>query len=101
MHRCRALTLGTAQFAAIQAVAPTVGVEVTPIGVRDAGEIEPRPGRNATGFATYDYSISVKWLELLKEIAPSMKRVGLLRDPALALGAAQFAAIQAVAPTVG
>jgi putative ABC transport system substrate-binding protein len=60
-----------------------------------------RPGRNATGFATYDYSISVKWLELLKEIAPSVKRVGVLRDPALTLGTAQFAAIQAVAPTVG
>jgi putative ABC transport system substrate-binding protein len=49
----------------------------------------------------YDYSISVKWLEFLKEIAPSIKRVGVLRDPALTLGTAQFAAIQAMAPTVG
>jgi ABC-type uncharacterized transport system substrate-binding protein len=60
-----------------------------------------RPGGNATGFTTYDYSISAKWLELLKEIAPSVKRVGVLRDPALTLGTAQFAAIQAMAPTVG
>jgi putative tryptophan/tyrosine transport system substrate-binding protein len=60
-----------------------------------------RPAGNATGFTTYDYSASAKWLELLKEIAPSVKRVGVLRDPALTLGTAQFAAIQAMAPTVG
>jgi len=81
-------------------------VPVVFVGVADpvgAGFIDnlARPGGNATGFATYDYSISVKWLELLKEIAPSMKRVGVLRDPALTHGTAQFAAIQAVAPTVG
>jgi putative tryptophan/tyrosine transport system substrate-binding protein len=59
-----------------------------------------RPGGNATGFTPYDYSISAKWLELLKEIAPSVKRIGDLRDPALTLGTAQFAAIEAIAPTV-
>jgi putative ABC transport system substrate-binding protein len=71
-----------------------------PVG---AGYVESlsRPGGNATGFTVFDYSISAKWLELLKEIAPSTKRVGILRDPTLALGAAQFAAIQAMAPTVG
>ena len=71
-----------------------------PVG---AGFVETlaRPGGNATGFTTYDYSISAKWLELLKEIAPSVKRVGVLRDPALTLGTAQFAAIQAMAPTIG
>ena len=51
-----------------------------------------RPGGNATGFTTLDYSISAKWLELLKEVAPGVKRVGVLRDPALTLGTAQFAA---------
>src|SRR5262249_53536284 len=60
-----------------------------------------RPGGNATGFTPYDCSISAKWLELLKEIAPGVKRVGVLRDPALTLGTAQFAAIQAMAPTIG
>ena len=60
-----------------------------------------RPGGNATGFMAYDYSISAKWLELLKEISPGVKRVGVLRDPALTLGTAQFAAIQAMGPTVG
>ena len=60
-----------------------------------------RPGGNATGFTPYDYSISAKWLELLKEIAPNLKRIGVLRDPALTLGTAQFAAIQAMAPSVG
>jgi putative ABC transport system substrate-binding protein len=59
-----------------------------------------RPGGNATGFLTFDYSISVKWLELLKEIAPSVTRAGVLRDPTLTFGTAQFAAIQAVAPTL-
>ena len=61
-----------------------------------------RPGGNATGFTVFDYSISAKWPELLKEIAP-MKRAAVLRDPALTLtgGTAQFAAIQAIAPTIG
>jgi putative tryptophan/tyrosine transport system substrate-binding protein len=80
---------------------PIVFVAVAdPVG---AGFVDSlaRPGGNATGFTPYDYSISVKWLELLKEIAPSVKRVGVLRDPALTLGTAQFAAIQAMAPTVG
>jgi putative ABC transport system substrate-binding protein len=75
-------------------------IVVDPVG---AGYVESlaRPGGNATGFLTSDYSISAKWLELLKEIAPSVKRVAVLRDPALTLGTAQFAAIQAVAPATG
>jgi putative tryptophan/tyrosine transport system substrate-binding protein len=78
---------------------PNVFVAVAdPVG---AGFVQSlaRPGGNATGFTPYDYSIG-EWLELLKEIAPSIKRVGVLRDPALTLGTAQFAAIQAMAPTV-
>src|SRR3984893_17583014 len=57
-----------------------------------------RPGGNATGFAVCEYGISGKWLELLKEIAPSVTRAAVLRDPALAAGAGQFAAIQPLAP---
>jgi ABC-type uncharacterized transport system substrate-binding protein len=53
-----------------------------------------RPGGNVTGFMLSEYSIGVKWLELLKEIAPHMTRAEVLRDPALAAGIGQFAAIQ-------
>jgi putative ABC transport system substrate-binding protein len=57
-----------------------------------------RPGGNATGFMGYEYSLSGKWLELLKQIAPSVTRVAVLRDPDLSSGTGQFGAIQAVAP---
>jgi ABC-type uncharacterized transport system substrate-binding protein len=60
-----------------------------------------RPGGNATGFTTYEYGMSGKWLELLKEIAPRMARAAVLRDPAIASGIGQFAAAQAVAPSLG
>jgi ABC-type uncharacterized transport system substrate-binding protein len=60
-----------------------------------------RPGGNTTGFASYDFGISAKWLELLKEIAPSVKQVAVLRDPAIAIGIGQMAAIQTVAPSFG
>jgi putative ABC transport system substrate-binding protein len=59
-----------------------------------------RPGGNATGFMTFEYSISGKWLELLKEIAPGVSRVAVLRDSTQGSGVSQFAAIQAVAPSV-
>ncbi|HEX9572374.1 MAG TPA: ABC transporter substrate-binding protein, partial [Burkholderiales bacterium] len=57
-----------------------------------------RPGGNATGFLEFEYSMAGKWLELLKEIAPSVDRAAVLRDTSLGTGAGQFAAIQAVAP---
>jgi putative ABC transport system substrate-binding protein len=60
-----------------------------------------RPGGNITGFVSFEYSISGKWLQLLKEIAPGVTRVAVLRDPSIAAGPAQFAAIQAVAPSLG
>jgi putative tryptophan/tyrosine transport system substrate-binding protein len=60
-----------------------------------------RPGGNATGFMTFDYNLCGKWLELLKEIAPSVTRAAVLRDPALVAGIGQFAVIQSVAPSVG
>ena len=58
-----------------------------------------RPGGTTTGFSLFEYGISGKWLELLKEIAPSVTRVAIIRDPTIASGAAQLAAIQAVAPS--
>jgi putative ABC transport system substrate-binding protein len=60
-----------------------------------------RPGGNATGFTNFEYGLSAKWLELLREVAPSVRRVIVLRDPTLTAGTAQFAAIQAVAPSLG
>ena len=56
------------------------------------------PGGNATGFTSYEYGLSGKWLELLKQINPSLKHVAVLRDPAIPSGTGQFGAIQAVAP---
>jgi putative ABC transport system substrate-binding protein len=60
-----------------------------------------RPGGNVTGFISYEYSMSGKWLELLKEIAPGTKRVAVLRDPAVSAGIGQFGAIQTAAPSFG
>jgi len=60
-----------------------------------------RPGGNATGFASIDYSMGAKWLELLKEIAPGVTRVAVLRDSTVPTGIGQFGAIQSVAPSVG
>jgi putative ABC transport system substrate-binding protein len=60
-----------------------------------------RPGGNATGFIQFEYSLSGKWPGLLKEIAPNVTRVAVLRDAALAAGIGQFAVIQSVAPSVG
>jgi putative ABC transport system substrate-binding protein len=60
-----------------------------------------RPGGNATGFINFEYGISAKWLELLKEVSPGVKRVGVIRDPTLAVGAGQFGAMQSVAPSLG
>jgi putative ABC transport system substrate-binding protein len=73
---------------------------VDPVG---SGFVESlaRPGGNATGFPLFEYGISGKWLELLKEIAPRTTRVAVLRDPALASGGGQLGAIQSVAPSFG
>jgi putative ABC transport system substrate-binding protein len=60
-----------------------------------------RPGGNTTGFIQFEYTLSGKWLELLKQIAPSVARVAVLRDAAITSGIGQFAVIQAVAPSVG
>ena len=60
-----------------------------------------QPGGNSTGFTNFEYGISTKWLELLKQIAPSVTRTAILRDPSGVGGGAQFGAIQGVAPSFG
>lgn len=60
-----------------------------------------RPGGNATGFMQFEYNLSAKWLELLKQIAPDVMRAKVLWDPAITAGIGQFAIIQSVAPSVG
>jgi len=60
-----------------------------------------RPGGNVTGFTNFEYSLSGKWLELLKEIAPAVTRAAVFRDPALTAGTGQFGAIQSVAAAIG
>jgi putative ABC transport system substrate-binding protein len=60
-----------------------------------------KPGGNATGFLGYEYVLAGKWVELLKEIAPTVKRVAALRDPSQFAGAGQLGAVQAVAPFFG
>ena len=80
---------------------PIVFIAVAdPVG---AGFVESlsRPGGNASGFTTFEFSMAGKWLELLKEIAPGVTRVAVLRDPTNAAGAGEFGAVQSVAPSVG
>jgi len=60
-----------------------------------------RPGGNVTGFTPFEYSMSGKWLELLKEVAPAVKRVAVLRDPSIPQGIGQFGAIQSLGPSLG
>jgi putative ABC transport system substrate-binding protein len=78
---------------------PVVFPVVTdPVG---AGYVDSlaRPGGNATGFLSFEYSISGKWLELLKEIVPGATRVAVLRDSVQGSSTSQFAVIQAAAPS--
>ena len=94
---------GTLSVAALQKVSRTVPIVF--VGVTDpvgAGVVDSlaRPGGNVTGFMIYEYSFGGKRLELLKQIAPSVTRVAVLRDPANPAGSAEFAAIQAVAQSL-
>jgi hypothetical protein len=97
------LATASPTVAALQNVTRTVPTvfahAVDPVG---AGFVDSlaRPGGNATGFVLFEYGMGVKWLELLKEIAPNVTRVAVLRDPAIAAGIGQFGAIQSVAPTL-
>jgi putative ABC transport system substrate-binding protein len=78
-------------------------VFVTTIDPVGGGWVESlaRPGTNATGFTSYEFSMSGKRLELLKEIAPRVARVAVIRDPSVPAGSGGFAAIQTVAPSFG
>jgi len=75
-------------------------IAIDPVGAGVVASLA-RPGGNATGFTAFEYSMSGKWLELLKEIAPRVTRVAVLRDPAVASGIGQFGALQIVAPSLG
>ncbi len=94
------LASASPSVAALQRVTRTLPIVfasvIDPVG---AGFITTmaRPGGNTTGFTAFEYSISGKWLELLKEIAPNVTRVAVLREPSLAAGIGQFAALQSAA----
>src|SRR5499427_3905070 len=75
-------------------------IVIDPVGAGFVASLA-KPGGNATGFTAYEYSMSGKWLELLKEIAPRVTRAAVLRDPAVASGIGQFGAVQIVAPSFG
>jgi putative tryptophan/tyrosine transport system substrate-binding protein len=75
-------------------------IVVDPVGAGFVASLA-RPGGNATGFLMFEYGLSSKWLEVLKQIAPGMKRVAVLRDPTIASGIGQFGAIQSAAPSLG
>jgi putative ABC transport system substrate-binding protein len=95
---------GTATVAPLLQATRTVPIvfviTIDPVGAGFVASLA-RPGGNATGFMAYEYSMSGKWLELLKEIAPRVTRAAVLRDPAVASGIGQFGAVQIVAPSLG
>src|SRR5207245_780105 len=95
---------GTATVAPLLQATRTVPIVfvsvIDPVGAGFVASLA-QPGGNATGFTIYEYSMSGKWLELLKEIAPGVTRAAVLRDPAVASGIGQFGAVQIVAPSLG
>ena len=98
------LATASPTVAALQTITRTTPIVFTnavdPVG---AGFVDSlaRPGGNTTGFVLFEYGMAAKWLELLKEIAPNVTRVAVLRDPTIAAGIGQFGAIQSVAPALG
>jgi putative tryptophan/tyrosine transport system substrate-binding protein len=95
------LASASASLAALQRIVRNVPIVfanvVDPVGAGFVASLS-RPGGNTTGFSAFEYRLSGKWLELLKELAPQLTRVAVLRDPGLAAGIGQFAAIEAMAP---
>src|SRR5262249_14899077 len=73
---------------------------IDPVGAGFVASLA-RPGGNITGFLMFEYGMSGKWLELLKQIAPNVTRAAVLRDPTIASGIGQFGAVQSVAPSFG
>jgi putative ABC transport system substrate-binding protein len=98
------VSVGSVTVAPLLQATRTIPIVMTnvadPVG---AGFIQSlaRPGGNATGFTNFEYSMSGKWVELLKQIAPSVTRAAVLRDPTSAAGIGQFAAIQSVSQSLG
>jgi putative tryptophan/tyrosine transport system substrate-binding protein len=98
------LASGSASVVALRRVTHSVPIVFANVGDPvGAGFVSSmaRPGGNTTGFAAFEYSLSGKWLELLKEIAPNLTRVAVIREPSTAAGIGQFAVIQAMAPSSG
>jgi putative tryptophan/tyrosine transport system substrate-binding protein len=98
------LASGSPAVAALQQSTTKVPVVFTsvvdPVGAGFVASLA-RPGGNVTGFMLLEYSVGIKWLELLKEVEPQITRVAVLRDPTLASGIGQFGAIQAAASSLG
>jgi len=98
------LSTGSPSVAALQHATRTVPIVfATVVDPLSSGFVDTlaRPGGNITGFTLFEYSISGKWLQLLKEIAPRTTRAAVIRDPALTAGGGQLGVIQAVALSVG
>ena len=94
-------TTTTAPLLEVTRTLPIVFVlPVDPVGAGFVASLA-RPGGNATGFLMFEYGLSAKWLELLKQIAPAVTRVAVLRDPTIASGIGQFGAIRSAAPSLG
>ena len=95
------LASATSSLAALQRITRSVPIVfanvIDPVGAGFVASLS-RPGGNTTGFSAFEYSLSGKWLELLKEIAPHLTRVAVLRDPDLVSGIGLFAVIEAMAP---
>jgi ABC-type uncharacterized transport system substrate-binding protein len=98
------LASGSPSVGALQQVTRAVPIVfvavIDPVGSGFVDSLA-QPGGNITGFTLFEFGVSGKWLELLKEVAPRVTRVGVLRDPALASGGGQLGAIQSVAPSFG
>jgi putative ABC transport system substrate-binding protein len=98
------LAIGNSTVTALQQTSRTVPIVFTqvvdPVGAGFTASLA-RPGGNATGFTMFEFGISAKWLELLRQVAPHVTRVAILREPALASAIGQLGALQSVAPLLG
>jgi putative tryptophan/tyrosine transport system substrate-binding protein len=98
------LAVGALTVAPLQQVTRTIPIVFTsvtdPVGAGLVANLA-RPGGNTTGFMSFEYGLSAKWLELLKQLAPRTTRVAVLRDPTIIASISQFGAIQSVSPSLG